>query len=223
MIKFEEILDHLDRAAEKFNFPFFDDANFNIAQSKLSVYRNHWDWLITFEQVGYSILDFSNDLFAYSNCLHNEGLIAGFDNIISLTNQDCIYDGNGQFTVDPFNIHLKIWDESININPTIHDYRRGNINPHPFTSTKLIRFLSSIYEDKFWLSQKMIFSEVGMRKISKFISFTKWNHIVIDEKPSESLFFRQLSQAIEDNNPSQISSETSNTHWENWIEYDFNN
>ncbi|MCM3737153.1 hypothetical protein M3215_15440 [Bacillus cytotoxicus] len=62
----------LDRYAEDFNFPALDNYNFDLAQCRLTVFRDKERWLIVFEMV---VVDEKQDISKKSsiylkNCLY---------------------------------------------------------------------------------------------------------------------------------------------------------
>ncbi|EJR39979.1 hypothetical protein III_03095 [Bacillus mycoides] len=63
-MKAEKILETLDRYAEEFDFPVLDNYNFDLAQSRISVFREEDKWLIVFEVVGVDAnLEISNNFY----------------------------------------------------------------------------------------------------------------------------------------------------------------
>ncbi|WP_412760406.1 DUF7003 family protein [Peribacillus butanolivorans] len=50
-MKANEILQKLDDFAEDYNFPVLDNYNFDLAQGRISVFRETDNWLIVFESV----------------------------------------------------------------------------------------------------------------------------------------------------------------------------
>ena len=47
-MKAEAILQTLDSHAEEFDFPVLDNYNFDLAQGRLSVFKDEENWLIVF-------------------------------------------------------------------------------------------------------------------------------------------------------------------------------
>ena len=62
-------------------------------------------------------------------------------------------------------------------------------------------------------------------ELTLFYQTSEWEHPDISDgqKPSKSIFFQSLAQAIELNNVDLIKSGRLNTHWSNWIWSDFEN
>lgn len=222
----KEILKQLDDMAEDYEFPILDNYNFDLAQSRLSVFKKNRQWLLIFEIVGYAPEGFQNILYAFGNCLNKKGIIIGVDDIVSLHKHSSLFDAQGNFVVNPFDIQVKIMDKKVMLNPTKEDYEKVNIDVSNFNPTKLIRFLSTHYQTKLWLDEGTIFSEVGLNSpLPLFFRTEEWNHADISsgEKPSENEFFKQLAVAIENDDPTIIQIKNPNTHWSHWTWSDFEN
>ncbi|MGM2835944.1 DUF7003 family protein, partial [Bacillus cereus group sp. Bce025] len=50
----------------------------------------------------------------------------------------------------------------------------------------------------------------------------EWHHVE-EEKESENEFFQSVAAAIEKKDPSIIVKKDANTHWKNWVEFDYEN
>lgn len=50
----------------------------------------------------------------------------------------------------------------------------------------------------------------------------EWKHVE-EEKVSENEFFQSVAAAIEKQDPSVIVNKDCNTHWKNWVEFDYEN
>lgn len=84
-MKAKQILQILDDYAEDYNFPVLDNYNFDLAQCRLSVFRDKVNWLIVFEIVGVNRnQDISNELYVYGNATEQQGIIISLDDIVSL-------------------------------------------------------------------------------------------------------------------------------------------
>ncbi|WP_191991735.1 DUF7003 family protein [Bacillus aerolatus] len=223
-MKAKEILQMLDDCAEDFNFPVLDNYNFDLAQCRLSVFRDIDKWLIVFEIVGVNKnQDICNDLYVYSNATQQRGIIISLDDIVSLANEEWWYDDEDNFIVNPFHLELLVNGESLMLSPKAEEYIQLGIKTEPFTPTKLIRYLSSKYKEKFWLGIPDLLNEIDINiKPTLFYQTEEWGH-PDEEKPSENIFFQSLAKAIELNDVSVIRSYKSNIHWSNWTWSDFEN
>ncbi|MBE7128576.1 hypothetical protein FT639_23360 [Bacillus mycoides] len=114
--------------------------------------------------------------------------------------------------------------ERITLTPTVEEYKRLGIETDSFHPTKLIRFLTSKYKEKFWVNPSDILDEANAEfKPNLFYQTEEWEHpdISDDQKPSESIFFQSLAKAIELNNVNLITVGNVNNDWTNWTWSDF--
>ncbi|MFU2014504.1 DUF7003 family protein [Peribacillus butanolivorans] len=223
-MKANEILQILDDFADDYNFPVLDNYNFDLAQCRISVFRETDNWLIVFEIVGVNKnQDISNDLYVYGNVTEEQGIIIGLDDIVTLENEEDWFDDEDNFLVNPFHLKMFVNRELINLNPREEEYAQIGLQTQSFNPTKLIRFFSSKYKEKFWLATPDLLNEIGVNThLNLFYQIDEWEH-TDEEKPSENKFFQSLAKAIELNDTSLVHSHTPNTNWSNWTWSDFEN
>ncbi|OKO56060.1 hypothetical protein COK37_29905 [Bacillus thuringiensis] len=116
--------------------------------------------------------------------------------------------------------------EPVTLNPLLEEYTLLGIKTESFNPTNLIRYLNSKYKEKFWLETQELLDEIDIDiKPTLFYQTEEWEHpdISDEQKPSQSIFFQSLAQAIELNDVGLIKSSTLNTHWSNWTWSDFEN
>lgn len=226
-MKAKEILQELDAYTEDYNFPILDNYNVDLAQCRITVFSDKEKWLIVFEVVGIDInQEITTDLYIYSNVTRQRGLLTGIEDIVTLENNENWYDDEGNFIVNPFHLELMIMGKKVKLNPEKTEYIKLGINTESFNLTKLLRYLNSQYEEELWLSIESLLIEIDESiELPLFYQSSEWQHPDISDgqKPSESMFFQSLSQAIESNNVDLIKSGESNTHWSNWTWSDFEN
>ncbi|MED4285196.1 hypothetical protein P4679_25075 [Priestia megaterium] len=216
------ILKTLDKYAEDYNFPVLDSYNFDLAQCRLSVFRNEEEWLLVFEIVGVNPnLDIANELYVYGNATKQQGIIISIDDIVSFKNGEDLFDDDGEFLVDPLHLNLMVNGDMLNLSPEASEYNNLGLTIEPFTPTKLIRYLSSVHKEKFWLDREMLSEEIELNDDLKlFYQIDEWAH-PDEEKPSGNKFFQSLAKAIELNDTTIIDSGQPNTHWSHWVWSDF--
>lgn len=217
-----EILHVLDSYAEDFDFPVLDNYNFDLAQCRLSVFKDEENWLIVFEILGVDKnQNISNDLYVYGSVVEEQGLIIGLDDIVTLADKGELFDDDAQFLVNPFQLGLIVNKKPVVLEPQTKDYAQLGIAPEPFNPTKLARFLSAHCKEKFWLSTSDVFQKSdAVISPPLFYQTEEWEH-TDEEKPSENQFFQGLAKAIEQNDKSIIHAGNPNTHWSNWTWSDF--
>lgn len=221
-MKASEILQVLDDSAEDFDFPALDNYNFDLAQCRLSIFREIDKWFIIFEMAGVNPnQDISNDLYVYSNAIEQQGIIISLDDIVSLANEEYWFDDEDTFLVNPFHLKLLVNEDPLILNPREEEYTQLGIETESFNPTKLIRYLSSKYKEKFWLGTSDLLNEIDVSiHPTLFYQTEEWEH-PDEEKPSENVFFQSLAKAIKLNDISLINSNKPNTHWSNWTWSDF--
>ncbi|SDY31127.1 hypothetical protein [Thermoactinomyces sp. DSM 45892] len=216
------ILEQFDLAAEKFEFPVLDNYNVDLAQTRLLVFKDDHDWLVTFEVVGYFISGqtFTNDLYVFGNQIEKFGLSECYENVISECGSEKPFpfiDSNGNFELEPLSsVCFKIWREEIRLSPTVGMYREAGIDLADFSPTKFLRLISYLHSEKLWLKEEFIFNKLSLEPMELFYKTSEWHHNDVLVKPSEHEFFRQLSKAIEYGNVGLIPTGNVNTHWSNW-------
>lgn len=218
----KQVLNILDNYAGDYDFPILDNYNFDLAQCRLSVFRDKDNWLIVFEIVGVDQnLEICNDLYVYGSVNERNGIIIRLDDIVSLPNGEEWFDDEDNFLINPFHLKLIINGEILNENPTEEEYTRLGIQIEPFNTSKLIRYLSSKYKEEFWLETKNLLNEIEINTdLELFYQTDEWEH-TIEEKPSENIFFQSLAKSIVSNDKSLINVNKPNTHWSHWTWSDF--
>ncbi|WNS80196.1 hypothetical protein RRU94_22195 [Domibacillus sp. DTU_2020_1001157_1_SI_ALB_TIR_016] len=221
-MKAKEILQTLDSYSEDFDFPVLDNYNFDLAQCRLSVFKDEENWLIVFEIVGVDKnQNIANDLYVYGKDAEEQGFIISLDDIVTLADNRELFDDDDQFLVNPFHLDLIVNKETVVLESQAGDYAQLGIEPESFNPTKLARFLSAHCKEKFWLSTSDMFQEIdAVPSLTLFYQTEGWEHID-EEKPSENHFFQSLANAIELNDKNVIHEENPNTHWSNWTWSDF--
>lgn len=191
----------------------FDNDNINMAQARLSVFKDQKDWLLTIETVAFDG-DYKN-IVNVMGSNYNGRKIFGKE-ILSFP--EWPVNDEGEFIISPYDmIHVKIQGEEVWVRPTQEDYQNAGIEPDPFGPTKLLRLLCYLFRDKFWIHDKELFQVIGIEKeMPLFFRTEHWRHPDVMEKPSQIEFFQQLDSAIAKNDPSIIEIKESNTHWSNW-------
>jgi hypothetical protein len=104
-----------------------------------------------------------------------------------------------------------------------HHYKLKGIefeNEDKITPWEFLRGLIPEYSNLFWVTREEISAKIP-RDLPIFMTLDSWHHpdIVMGEKPSETETFQQLADTIMTGNKQLYNTtETSNTHWTNWLE-----
>ena len=148
-------------------------------------------------------------------------IIISLDDIVSLPNEEDWFDDEDNFLVEPFHLKLIVNSEILNVKPREEEYTQLGIQTESFNPTKLIRYLSFKYTEKFWLETPDLLNEFEISADLKlFYQTDEWEH-PDEEKPSENKFFQSLVKAIELNDTNLIHLNKPNTHWSHWTWSDF--
>ncbi|WP_255446404.1 hypothetical protein [Bacillus sp. FDAARGOS_235] len=224
------ILQILDSKQESYEFPLLDNYNFDISQTKLSVFlRNDSDWLIVFQMIGTDKLGISNWIYIYGNKINNYYTEIVDDAILQIkdTKEYDLYDEEEEFIPNLYEGEIIIHNTLIKYNFKKERYKDNGIEIQNIDSysTYFLRMLSSKkeYRNLLWLKKQEILEElednIGW---ALWYETCDWQHI-LEEKVSENIFFKTLSQAIEQKNAHLIKKGEINTDWKNWTESDFEN
>jgi len=218
----QDILRILDKSAKNFEFPILDNMNFDMAKCRLTAFTEGESWAILFEVVGVDPnLSIANDLYVYTNQRKENGLYIGIDDFVTFPGLDDLFDDDDNFLVNPHSLNLLIGKTPLQVDLTNKDYASAGIDPHPFSLTKLARWLCKDHKNLLFLTVDEMIEESGMALSSKFFYQTEeWQH-TDEELPSSNEFFISLADAMAQNDASLIKNSGSNTHWSNWTWSDF--
>lgn len=223
----KEIFSVLDKSAKDYDFPVLDATNFDMAQTRLTAFKKDTDWLITIEVIGSRGDTLENAIYAYGNTLSAQGLVVSVDNYINPVDSQDWYDDEGEeLLVNPHDFNVLVEDKLLGFKPSLEDYQAAGIaEVKPYSLTKLIRYISYVEKDKLWLPVKTLFDEAKADDSMKvFYQTDAWEHPDISElKPSESLFFKEVATALEQDDTSLITNANHNTHWSNYTWSDLDN
>lgn len=222
----QQILKLLDSKQSNYEFPVLDNTNIDISQLKLSVFlSNNTDWIMIFQIIGVDSLGASNWIYMYGNKVDN---MITDDTIIQLSDGNYeLFNDNGDFIPDLYHGSLILRNHSFKYQFTKQDYIANGIifKSEESYPTYLMRMLANNYEarNSLWWYEKEVLEELDLAGDWELWYETEdWQHVT-DEKVSENEFFESLAVAIEKNDRSLIKQNHSNTHWKNWVDYDFEN
>ena len=120
-------------------------------------------------------------------------------------------------------MELLLKGEHITLTPMVEEYKRLGIETDSFHPTKLIRYLTSVYKEKFWIKPSDMLDEINAEFKPNLFFNSRMEHPDVSDgqKPSESIFFQILAKAIELNNMNLITVGKVNNDWTNWTWSDF--
>ncbi|UNP75974.1 hypothetical protein MN033_22315 [Bacillus nitratireducens] len=222
----KDILKLLDKKQSKYEFPAFDNEYMDISQVKFSLFfKDSKDWLMVFQIVGVGSLGVFNDIQVYGDRMNHS---IGDDGILQVKDGDYeLFDNEGEFIPDIHNGSLKIRDHHFEYQFTEEDYANNGIEVKTKESypTYFMRMLAANDEARklLWWDKEEILEEFGLKGDWEVAYETEeWQHVE-EEKVSENEFFQSVAAAIEKQDPSVIVDKDANTHWKNWVEFDYEN
>ncbi len=222
----KDILKLLDRKQSNYEFPAFDNEYMDISQVKFSLFfKDTKDWLMMFQIVGVGSLGVFNDIQVYGDRMNHS---IGDDGILQVKDGDYeLFDDEGEFIPDIHNGSLKIRDHHFEYQFTEEDYANNGIEVKTKESypTYFMRMLAANDEARklLWWDKEEILEEFGLKGDWEVAYETEeWQHVE-EEKVSENEFFQSVAAAIEKQDPNVIVDKDANTHWKNWVEFDYEN
>ncbi len=219
-----EILFQLDKAAQNYKFPTFDNINYPAADMRLSVFRDNSEWLILFEKLVYSDNEsaFLSMVHAFGNKIPDPGFQPNSsEQIISEAPHYPIWDNEMNFSLDLLDFTLKVKGTIMHFLPTRDDYRKAHVNleDDSYPEFKILCFLVFLMPDALFRSDDDLLKACNRSNLPKFIQLDDWHHpdLFNGELPSHCDFFKNLAQSIEEGSyhaPNQVQS--INSYWYHW-------
>ena len=228
-MKRKEILDQLDAATRKYEFPMLDNGYIFHVDQRMHIMRTENMWMIIVEAVGYSPRAWENN--GIHNCLYLYG-----SNLQSAPGRD--KDDNG-FLTPLDHPQEDVFDEKYNwgVNPSVNSIMiKGKeipvdlspqkleakgielTEPPAIDSAALMRSLVPENRDLLLATPSEI-AERNPHEIPTVLVLEEWNHpdIAADLLPSKSETFQMLAEVIETGDVSRYKPlDRPNTHWHNW-------
>ncbi|RWS41143.1 hypothetical protein EKA14_21625 [Bacillus mycoides] len=222
----EDILKLLDKKQSNYEFPAFDNEYMDISQVKFSLFfKDTKDWLMVFQVVGVGSLGVFNDIQIYGDRMNHS---IGDDRILQLNDGNHeLFDNEGEFMPDIYTGSLKIRGHHFEYQFKEEDYVHNGIEVQTTESypRDFMRMLATNDEARklLWWDKEEILEEFGLEGDWEVAYETEEWKQVEEEKVSENEFFQSVAAAIEKQDPSVIVNKDCNTHWKNWVEFDYEN
>ncbi|MBC1888866.1 hypothetical protein HCA63_11000 [Listeria booriae] len=216
----EELLEKWDRCARDSDFPMLDNANHPLSCCKVSLYQEERKWTLFFEIVGFTSCAM-NDIYAYDSGFDKEGLVMGYDELLSLSedvSDDWLPDIENRGTKDKVTIYAK--GKPIEVDISEKAIESIDVAPENMAGVSIVRLVFNQNPDSLWLSPEELFEITATKQLPLVYSTTEWEHpdIAVGELPSDSVFFQTLAEAIVTNNLDCINTGDVNTFWKNWLD-----
>lgn len=239
----EEVLRNLDNYLNLDTLELmFDNANYSMADARMTVFRSEEAWSVLFEEVtchchGYHL---ETRLYAYGNCLNQEGWLTNYDRFpLKWVNSKLApVKSESDFILDSAHFSIELDGKLLELEPTQADYEAAGIlinrgqTLRSSDAIPLICFLCHYMHHPFFaaaehlhsvLKDNWSFSDSSPQEMEVFLQTTDWQHphISEDERPSGTKGFQVLARAIETGDLTewnQLDPSNFNTHWRYWDE-----
>lgn len=221
---YKEILSQLDDFASKYDFPMLDNANFDNAAIRMTVFRSSIEWLIVFEEIALSKEPrFVNMITAYGNMIENPGTQQIIDVIIGKPGKP-IWSDSREVLIDRYSFEVLVNGKVMSFSPSVEDYRQADVDISSKLNAPLqvLRLLVFLVPEEIFFSDGMLLAICNRKNVvlEKFMQLYAWHHpdLANDELPSQLSCFQSLARAIQENNGDLYvcSEDEFNTHWSFW-------
>lgn len=235
-MKAKEILRHLD---EHMDIELIN-PNFQLADTRMTVFRSDENWVIFIELVGTTKEAYEGvSIYAFGNCIGQQGFIET-RSLFSAPKDAPLSDKEGIWIGDRSHFSVIIKGKRYDFKPTKEDYLAAGITfpddrigPGSLRPIELIRFLCYHLNHPFFVSEdylRYLLDRLAVEAIKKrdwyslgqemslFFQTREWQHpdLALGEKPSQIKYFQVLARAIEKGDPSglkKLDPSTFNTDW----------
>jgi len=220
--KREEVLQTLDSASEKYDFPMFNNEFFHYADCRLSVFLTNDEWIVVFEEVAFTTQHlFGNWIAAYGNTIETQGT-QRIIKCLSPMPGTTFVDEHGMLSMNPNSFEVLIHGKRYTFSPSKSDLVNLGVTADMPLGAQIIRWVSNeLGSDLFITSSLDLLSACGRGSASPdlFLQTEKWNHpdIANDILPSRTNSFRSLARAIETGDATMFKAGRDNTDWKLWI------
>ena len=225
-----KILKILDKAAENYEFPMGDNIAFYQGDLLMIVFTDKEDWLITIQELAYSIKDkmFIRTTFCYGSNIENDYKLIE-DIIFEEYKEDPFFmeqDSSIKFILNPSNFSVLIKNNKQVFSPTEKEFAKIGINlkdENMPNQAKIIRIISKLSEDIFLTNQEILKLLNQTKTMYPIIKTNSWQNpdLAIGQLPSEINCFQSLAAAIQNSDPNlyDCNKKKHNTNWSNWEWY----
>jgi hypothetical protein len=220
-----QILRQLDRSARAFEFPVLDNAEFRLADVRLTAFRSPSEWLIVFEEIALLVEQtFVNTVSAYGNKIVRPGAQLSIDTLITPASGHPLWDDEGNFRPNLREFTIAIDGQPRHFTPSREDYVRAGIGAAAGDpdAAKMLRLLTVLVPGELFVSDARLLDLCGRADASlrRFLQLDDWHHpdVADEELPSDSICLRNLAEALAEDDADSYAcpEEQFNTHWSNW-------
>lgn len=226
----KDILDQLDKCADKFTFPMLDNGYVYPVDTKLYGYRDESRWVLLIEVIGFNYRGGGHN--GINNCLHLFGNCLSFppgtnnDNFIYITDnspEGSTFDEEYMESLNPYVNTFLIRGKEIKVNHSPSYYTSKGIElekPPKIMVWEFLRGLVPEYRNDLLATEEEIRSRIP-KDIPLILTLGEWHHpdLVDGEMPSTTETFQMIAAVLEKGNLQLYKpTQKPNTHWSNWPE-----
>jgi hypothetical protein len=224
----EEILDILDDAAENFDFQSFHDGYYLHADQKLTLFRDEKRWAILIEQL-VSVNSARHTIVLVANVYGNCAFESTLGESVFFLSEDAmsehktfLVDNESSVYLNPIIKSIKIRNEFVDVLVDRTKYVEKGVElqyPNKIMCWEFLRGNTPEISKFFWLKKDEIAQKIPA-DLPKIKTIKSWQHpnLMMEEKPSDTLTFKQIAKVLETGDLSHLKkNELVNTHWKNWM------
>jgi hypothetical protein len=217
-----QLLEQLDEAAELFAFPGLPNSYFDLAGTRLTVFRSDDEWLAVFQTVGWANREarFEDLVTAYGNSLSKVGLQKAVE-VVTGPDGEAPVSQDDDFVLDIHDLKVEVRGKAHELSPTDADLSAAEVDVDSMSEpARVIRLLAHQLGDELFLSDDELLELTGRADagLKPFIHADGWRQpdLVDDEVPSGLDCLRSLAEAIESGDADRYDCPEPNSHWINW-------
>lgn len=220
----QDILNQLDKAAQDYRFPTFDNINYPAAAMSLTVFRDDSEWLILFEKLVYS--DNESAFLSMIHAFGNKVPAPGFqpnsaEQIITEAEGYPMWNEEMTLSLNIFDFTVKVKGKTIHFTPQREDYTEAHVNleDSSYPGFKILCLLVSLMPNELFRSDDALLKACNRSNLPRFLQLNDWHHpdLFNGERPSNCEFFSSLAQSIaEDNYQLLHQIQAVNSRWYHW-------
>lgn len=229
----ENILTQLDKEAESFSFPMFDNGYYYHGDQKLTIFRDNTRWAMTIEQIAYNnhcyeVTGITTIVSAFGNCILTEQLNDN-GNFFFFANdnevESFLYDDGNMFSsyLNPQLKNILVRDQIVPIINNSSYYFSKGIDLQDSNKVTPWEFMRGLIPEKselLWVTRQDISNKIPL-DLPVLMTLNNWYHpdLAAGQMPSETETFQHLAQVISTGDIGFYNpAEKQNTHWKNWPE-----
>jgi hypothetical protein len=228
-VRIQQALTDLDKHAQEFNFPVFDNAYVEFAAARITAFSNPDKWAIIFEVLGFSEREvaFVDDIYAYSSCSPRHGYIGESGHIQTSRESPFFDEKTNACIADWSSWALVVRDKTFYFSPTPDEYSAAGVDlgqraagPGTLREIEALRYaVKKLGAQSLLLNDSELLSFLpGCIHLPKLLQTESWEHpdVAAGGRPSDKISIRTLIEAVSANDAAKFNPGLSNVEWRLW-------